>query len=136
MLCAKSLNAFHIASNEAYGFGSVAMEPGYKVAINVGNCSFTAIRTPDRANDQRAGAPMGRMTAFPTEISSRCLIMRQVPELLPHRIQRSLRLRVRGHGTRVQSNHQRGKRLVHRYPNHLQHHVYPRNQSALALRNW
>ena len=31
LLCAKSLKAFHIASNEAYGFGSVAIEPGYNV---------------------------------------------------------------------------------------------------------
>ena len=35
----------HISSNEAYGFGSVAIEPGYKAGINVGNCSVTAIRT-------------------------------------------------------------------------------------------
>ena len=45
LLCAKSLKAFHIASNEAYGFGSVAIEPRYEVGIKVGKCSFTAIRT-------------------------------------------------------------------------------------------
>ena len=45
LLCAQSLKAFHIESNEAYGPGSVAIEPGYKVAIKVGNSSFPAIRT-------------------------------------------------------------------------------------------
>ena len=45
MLCAKSLKAFHIVSKETYGFGSVAIDPGYKVGIKVGNCSFTSIRT-------------------------------------------------------------------------------------------
>ena len=40
-----SPNAFYISSNEAYGFGHVAIEPGYEVGINGGNCSFTAILT-------------------------------------------------------------------------------------------
>ena len=39
----KSPNAFHISSNESYGFGPVAIEPGHKVGINDRNCSFTAI---------------------------------------------------------------------------------------------
>ena len=30
LLFHKSPNAFHISSNEAYGFGPVAIEPGYK----------------------------------------------------------------------------------------------------------
>ena len=41
LLLDKSLNAFHISSKEAYGFGPVAIEPGYNVGINDGNCSFT-----------------------------------------------------------------------------------------------
>ena len=47
LLFDKSPNAFHISSKEAYGFGPVAIEPepGYKVGINDGNCSFTAILT-------------------------------------------------------------------------------------------
>ena len=45
LLCAKSLKARHIASNEAYGRLSVAFEPGYNIGLRVGNCSFTAIRT-------------------------------------------------------------------------------------------
>ena len=45
IVCAKSLKAFHMASDEAYGFGSVAIEPGYNVGIKVGSYSFTAIRT-------------------------------------------------------------------------------------------
>ena len=39
------LNAFRIASNEAYRLRFVAFEPGDNVGIRVGNCSFTAIRT-------------------------------------------------------------------------------------------
>ena len=38
LICPKSLKAFHIASNGAYGFGSVAIERGYKVGIKVENC--------------------------------------------------------------------------------------------------
>ena len=41
----KSPNAVHILSQEAYGFESVAIEPGYKVGINDGNFSFTVILT-------------------------------------------------------------------------------------------
>ena len=41
-------NAFHILSKEAYGFGPVAIEPGYKVGINDGNFSFTAILTTSK----------------------------------------------------------------------------------------
>ena len=48
LLFDKSPNAFHISSNEAYGFGPVAIEPGYKVGINDGNCSFTAILTTSK----------------------------------------------------------------------------------------
>ena len=33
LLLDKSPNAFHILSNEAYGFGPVAIDPGYKVGI-------------------------------------------------------------------------------------------------------
>ena len=43
LLFDKSPNTFHISSNEAYGFGPVAIEPGYQEGINNGNCSFTAI---------------------------------------------------------------------------------------------
>ena len=43
LLFAKSPNAFHIFSKEAYGFGSVAIEPGYKLGTDDRNCSFTAI---------------------------------------------------------------------------------------------
>ena len=48
LLFDKSPNAFHIPSNEAYGFGPVAIEPGYNVGINDGNCSFTAILTTSK----------------------------------------------------------------------------------------
>ena len=48
LLCDKSLNAVHISSKEAYGFGPVAIEPGYNVGINDGNCSFTAILTTSK----------------------------------------------------------------------------------------
>ena len=48
LLLDKSPNAFHIPSKEAYGFGSVAIEPGYKVGTNDGNCSFTAILTTSK----------------------------------------------------------------------------------------
>ena len=41
----KALNAYHIASNEAYGFGSMVIEPGYNVGIKVANYSCTTIRT-------------------------------------------------------------------------------------------
>ena len=34
-----------MASNEAYGHGSVAFEPGYNVGMSVGNCSLTTILT-------------------------------------------------------------------------------------------
>ena len=37
MFC-QSPKAFHILCNEAYGFGSVAIEPGYNVGMDVGNC--------------------------------------------------------------------------------------------------
>ena len=43
LLLDKSANAFHILSNEAYGFGPVAIEPGYNVGINDGNCSLTCL---------------------------------------------------------------------------------------------
>ena len=43
-----SPNAFHILPKEAYGFGSVAIEPGYEVGINDGNCSSTAILTTSK----------------------------------------------------------------------------------------
>ena len=44
-MCAKSLKGFHMASNEAYGRGSVAFETGYNIDMSVGNCSLTAILT-------------------------------------------------------------------------------------------
>ena len=37
--------AFHMASKEAHGRGSVAFEPGYSVGMSVGNCSLSAILT-------------------------------------------------------------------------------------------
>ena len=86
---------------------------------------------------------MGRMTAFPSKkqaeekvvaVDGRCLIMRQVIESLPHRIQRVVRRRVRCQRTRVQRRHKSMKLLVHRHPNHLQHHVYPWGQNVLAPR--
>ena len=40
-----SINAFHILFKDAYGFGSVAIEQGYKAGIDDGNCSFTSILT-------------------------------------------------------------------------------------------
>ena len=45
LVMCQGTKAFHIASNEAYGFESVDIEPGYNVGIKVGNCSFTVIRT-------------------------------------------------------------------------------------------
>ena len=48
LLFDKSPNAFHISSKEAYVFGPVAIKPGYKVGINDGNCSFTAISTTSK----------------------------------------------------------------------------------------
>ena len=39
LLCIKSLEALHIASNEACGRGSVAFEPGYDIGIIVSNSS-------------------------------------------------------------------------------------------------
>ena len=40
-----SLKACHIASNKAYGRGSVAFEPGYNAGRRAGNGSFAATRT-------------------------------------------------------------------------------------------
>ena len=48
LLFDKSPNAFHISSKEAYGFGPVAIEPGYIAGINDGNCSFTDILTTSK----------------------------------------------------------------------------------------
>ena len=48
LLLDKSLNAFHISSKEAYGFGLVAIKPGYKTGINDENCSFTPILTTSK----------------------------------------------------------------------------------------
>ena len=50
LLLDKALNAFHISSKVAYGFGPVAVEPGYNVpvGINYGNCSFTVILTTSK----------------------------------------------------------------------------------------
>ena len=61
ILFAKSPKAFHILSNEAYGFGSVAIEPGYKVGINDGNCSLTAIRTTSNTTS----TPGARVRSLP-----------------------------------------------------------------------
>ena len=44
----KSPNPFLVLSKEAYGLGSVAIEPGYEVGINDGNCSFTALLTASK----------------------------------------------------------------------------------------
>ena len=58
---AKSPNAFPIFSKEAFGFGSVAIEPGYKVGINNGNCSFTAILTTSNTTS----TPGARVRSLP-----------------------------------------------------------------------
>ena len=57
----KSPNAFHISSNEAYGFGPVAIEHGYKVGTNDGNCSFTAILTTSKTTS----IPGARVRSLP-----------------------------------------------------------------------
>ena len=51
----------HILSNEAYGFGSVAIEPGHKVGINAGSCSFTAIGTTSHTTS----TPGARVRSLP-----------------------------------------------------------------------
>ena len=61
LLFNKSPNAFHILSKEAYGFGSVAIEPGYKVGINDGNCSFAAILTTSKT----PSTPGARVRSLP-----------------------------------------------------------------------
>ena len=61
LLFATSPKAFHILSNEAYGFGSVAIEPGYNVGITMGNCSFTAIRTTSNTTS----TPGARVRSLP-----------------------------------------------------------------------
>ena len=61
LLFDKSPNAFHISSNEAYDFGPVAIEPGYKVGINDGNCSFTAILTTSKTTS----TPGARVRSIP-----------------------------------------------------------------------
>ena len=61
LLLGKSPNAFHIFSNEAYGFGPVAIEPGYNVGINDGNCSLTAILTTSKTTS----TPGARVRSLP-----------------------------------------------------------------------
>ena len=56
-----SLNAFHISSKEGYRFGPVAIEPGYNVGINDGNCSFTASLTTSKPTS----APGARVRSLP-----------------------------------------------------------------------
>ena len=57
----KSPNAFHISSKEASDFEPVAIEPGYKVGINDGNCSFTAILTTSKTTS----TPGARVRSLP-----------------------------------------------------------------------
>ena len=54
-------NAFHILSKEACGFASVAIEQGYTVGINDGNCSFTAILTTSKTTS----TPGARVRSLP-----------------------------------------------------------------------
>ena len=67
LLFDQSANAFHILSKEAYGFGSVAIEPGYQVGINDGNCSFTAILTTSRTTS----TPAARVRSLPVTADTR-----------------------------------------------------------------
>ena len=78
LLFDKSPNAFHISSKEAYGFGPVAIEPGYKAGINDGNCSFTAILTTSKT----MSTPGARVRSLPvtadtstrnSRLAKRCL---------------------------------------------------------------
>ena len=62
LLLDKSPNAFHILSNEAYGFGPVAIDPGYKIGIKDGNCSFTAIL----ATSKTTSTPGARVRSLPS----------------------------------------------------------------------
>ena len=61
LLLDKSPNAFHILSNEAYGFDPVAIDPGYNVGIKDGNCSFTAILTTSKTTS----TPGARVRSLP-----------------------------------------------------------------------
>ena len=61
-----SPNAFHISSTEAYGFGPVAIEPGYKVGINDENCSFIAILTTSKTTS----TPGARVRSLPVTADS------------------------------------------------------------------
>ena len=61
LLFDKSPNAFHISSNEAYGFGPVAIEPGYKVGISDGNYSVTTILTTSKTTS----TPGARVRSLP-----------------------------------------------------------------------
>ena len=61
LLLDKSPNTFHILSKEAYGFGPVAIDPGYKVGIKEGNCSFTAILTTSKTTS----TPGARVRSLP-----------------------------------------------------------------------
>ena len=56
-----SPNAFHIFPKEAYGLGSVAIEPGYDVGINDETCSSTAILTTSKTTS----TPGARVRSLP-----------------------------------------------------------------------
>ena len=80
---------------------------------------------PGRAHDRQAGAPMGRMTALPSEkqgekksftVDGRCLIVRLVTKSPPHSIQRGVWPWARCLRTRVQRRQESRKLVIRRHP--------------------
>ena len=69
----KSLKTRHISSNEAYGRGSVAFEPGYNVGISVGNFPFTAIRTTSNTTSVLPTTPFVKLLGVNTQYPYRSI---------------------------------------------------------------